>query len=68
MKHQLKEQGLSGNEIEQIVESAKAQAMSEQLQPHITPVAKAVHMSCESLTLIRKAQDMAESDMFRLTR
>ena len=26
LKHQLKEQGFSGNEIEQIVESAKAQA------------------------------------------
>ena len=30
--------------------------MSEQLQPHITPVAKAVHTELRSLTLIRTAQ------------
>ncbi|MYM59775.1 flagellar hook-length control protein FliK [Vibrio sp. OCN044] len=61
LKHQLKEQGLSGNEIEQIVESAKAQAMSEQLQPHITPVAKAVHTELRSSDLNPHSTNIAES-------
>ncbi|MCG7490277.1 flagellar hook-length control protein FliK [Vibrio sp. Of14-4] len=61
LKHQLKEQGLSGNEIEQIVESAKAQAMSEQLQPHITPVAKAVHTELRSADLNPHSANIAES-------
>ncbi|WP_114786696.1 flagellar hook-length control protein FliK [Vibrio tetraodonis] len=61
LKHQLKEQGLSGNEIEQIVESAKAQAMSEQLQSHITPVAKAVHTELRSADLNPHSTNIAES-------
>ena len=61
LKHQLKGQGLSDVELEQIIESAKAQAMSEQLQGHITPVAKAVNTELRKSGLNPQNIDITDS-------